>query len=44
MKFHHIVQVISNYATNALSDALYKYGQLGYQLVNVVMAQRCLYS
>lgn len=39
MKYHNTVKVVSNYATGALNDTLYKYGQLGYQLVNVVMAQ-----
>ena len=39
MKYHNTVKVVSNYATGALNDMLYKYGQLGYQLVNVVMAQ-----
>lgn len=39
MKYHNTVKVVSNYATDALNDTLYRYGQLGYQLVNVVMAQ-----
>ena len=39
MKYHNIVKIVSNYATDALNDMLYRYGQLGYQLVNVVMAQ-----
>lgn len=39
MKYHNTVAVVSNYATNALNEMLNRYGQLGYQLVNVVMAQ-----
>lgn len=39
MKYHNTVKIVSNYATDALNDMLHRYGQLGYQLVNVVMAQ-----
>lgn len=39
MKYHNTVAVVSNYATESLNEMLSKYGQLGYQLVDVVMAK-----
>lgn len=38
-QFENVVEVISNYATSALQSTLTKYGQLGYSLVNVTMAE-----
>lgn len=38
-KFDNIVTVVSNYNTQALPDILSKYGECGYQLVNVIMAK-----
>lgn len=38
MKYKNIVTVVSNYATDALSETLENYGNKGYKLVNVVMA------
>ena len=38
MKYKNIVTVISNYATQALPKTLESYGNEGYKLVNVVMA------
>lgn len=35
----NVVEVISNYASSALQSTLTKYGQLGYSLVDVVMAE-----
>lgn len=35
----NVVKVISNYATNALQDALDEYAKEGYTLVSVVMAK-----
>jgi hypothetical protein len=37
--FANIVEVISNYATDALQKTLTEYGEQGYQLVNVVLAK-----
>ena len=39
VKYHNTVAVVSNYATESLNDMLNRYGQLGYQLVNAVMAK-----
>ena len=39
MKYENIVITISNYATLDLSKMLYEYGQMGFKIVNVVMAQ-----
>ena len=38
MKYKNIVTVISNYATYELPETLENYGNKGYRLVNVVMA------
>ena len=38
MKYKNIVAIISNYATYSLPEALEDYGNKGYRLVNVVMA------
>lgn len=38
-QFENVVEVISNYATSTLQSTLTKYGQLGYSLVNVTMAE-----
>lgn len=38
MKYKNIVTVVSNYATDALPKILESYGDKGYRLVNVVMA------
>jgi hypothetical protein len=38
MKYKNIVTVVSNYATDALPKTLEYYGNIGYRLVNVVMA------
>ncbi len=38
MKYKNIVTVISNYATYELAETLEIYGNKGYRLVNVVMA------
>ena len=40
-KFENVVKVISNYATDALQEALTKYGEQGYQLVSTVLAKNC---
>ena len=39
MKYENEVIQVSNYATNSLQDTLTKYGQAGFKLVNVIMAQ-----
>lgn len=39
MKYENIVITISNYATDYLQDTLTKYGQAGFKLVNVTMAE-----
>lgn len=39
MKYQNTVVTISNYATNALKETLEQYGELGFELVNVVMAK-----
>ena len=39
MKYQNTVVTISNYATNALKETLERYGELGFKLVNVVMAK-----
>ena len=39
MKYQNIVVSISNYATNTLHEKLEHYGELGFKLVNVVMAK-----
>lgn len=39
MKYQNTVVTISNYATNALKETLERYGELGFELVNVVMAK-----
>ena len=39
MKYENIVITISNYATDHLQDTLTKYGQSGFKLVNVTMAE-----
>jgi hypothetical protein len=38
MKYKNIVTTISNYATYMLQETLEDYGNKGYRLVNVVMA------
>ena len=39
MKYHNKVVTVSNYATEYLDETLYRYGQQGYVLTNVVMAK-----
>lgn len=39
MKYKNIVVVVSNYCTNNLPRTLAQYGDSGFKLVNVVMAQ-----
>ena len=39
MSVFNEVSVVSNYATNALKETLERYGELGFKLVNVVMAK-----
>ena len=39
MKFQNAVVTVSNYATNALKETLEHYGELGFKLVNVIMAK-----
>ena len=39
MKFQNAVVTVSNYATNALKEILEHYGELGFKLVNAVMAK-----
>lgn len=39
MKYENIVVQVSNYATDCLQDTLTKYGQCGFKLVNVTMAE-----
>lgn len=39
MKYQNTVVTISNYATNALKETLERYGELGFKLVNVVIAK-----
>lgn len=39
MKYQNTVVAISNYATNALKETLERYGELGFKLVNVIMAK-----
>lgn len=39
MKYENIVVQVSNYATSYLQETLTNYGQLGFKLVNVTMAQ-----
>lgn len=38
-KYDNIAVPISNYCTNRLQEALTEYGQRGFQLVNVTMAE-----
>ena len=38
MKYENIVVQVSNYATDCLKDTLMKYGQCGFKLVNVTIA------
>jgi hypothetical protein len=39
MQYENVVCKLSNYATDSLQDTLTKYGQAGFKLVNVTMAQ-----
>lgn len=39
MKYHNKVVAVSNYATEALDETVYRYGQEGYVLTNTVMAK-----
>lgn len=39
MKYQNIVVQVSNYATDSLSETLKRYGQLGFKIVNVIMAK-----
>ena len=39
MNYQNTVVTISNYATNALKETLERYGELGFKLVNVVIAK-----
>ena len=39
MEYENEVVQVSNYATDSLQDTLTKYGQAGFRLVNVIMAQ-----
>lgn len=39
MKYENIIVQVSNYATDHLQDTLTKYGQAGFKLVNVTMAE-----
>lgn len=39
MKYENIVVKVSNYAMDRLQDTLTKYGQCGFKLVNVTMAE-----
>ena len=39
IEYQNTVVTISNYATNALKETLERYGELGFELVNVVMAK-----
>lgn len=39
MKYNNISVVVSNYATDALNKTLYDYGQLGFKLVNTIIAK-----
>ena len=39
MKYQNIVITISNYTTNDLRKTLKEYGELGFKLVNVIMAK-----
>lgn len=39
MKYNNISVVVSNYATDALNKTLYDCGQLGFKLVNTIIAK-----
>ena len=39
MKYKNIVHKVSNYATDELNRVLNSYGQAGFRLVNVIMAE-----
>lgn len=39
MKYDNEVVQVSNYATDAMNDLLVNYGQLGYKLVNALLAK-----
>lgn len=39
MKYQNIVITISSYTTNDLRKTLKEYGELGFKLVNVIMAK-----
>lgn len=39
MKYDNEVVQVSNYATEAMCDLLVNYGQLGYKLVNALLAK-----
>lgn len=39
IEYENIVIPVSNYATDSLQDTLTKYGQSGFKLVNVAMAE-----
>ena len=39
IEYQNTVVTISNYATKALKETLERYGELGFELVNVVMAK-----
>lgn len=37
--YNNVVTVVPNYATSGLQETLTKYGDFGFKLVNVIMAQ-----
>lgn len=39
MKFQHRVEVVSNYCTEELEQRLERMGEMGYELVSVVVAR-----
>ena len=39
MKYENTVITVSNYATDELPKVLLKYGELGFKLVNTIMAK-----
>ena len=39
MIYENVVQIVSNYATDALQDTLSNYGSRGFKLVNTIMAK-----
>ena len=39
MKYHNTSTICSNYTTDSLNDLLWRYGELGYQLVNTCIAK-----